>query len=71
MRRFYVAPAERKRGVGSMLANALLQEALATGKPLGVHAATDARAAVFWSRIGFDAVDHPAVSHLWPGREWR
>jgi GNAT superfamily N-acetyltransferase len=62
MRRLYVAPAARRRGVARSLANALTQEALGAVRLATVHAG-DADAARFWEAMGFEAVAGRAWSH--------
>jgi GNAT superfamily N-acetyltransferase len=64
MRRLYVAPAARRRGVGSALANALLCEALAETPTVTVHAG-NTRAARFWEGLGFVPVAGRPWSHVY------
>lgn len=56
MRRFYVARRARRQGVATQLANALLAEGLAQGRPVNVHPG-DARAERFWTSMGFAPVE--------------
>jgi GNAT superfamily N-acetyltransferase len=51
MRRFYVRPPFRRRGIGRSLAAALADEVVATGRPITVNA--PAAAFAFWKALGF------------------
>lgn len=62
MRRLYVAPSARRRGVGRALANALLTEALNLTRLVTVHAGTP-EAAAFWEALGYEPVTGRAWSH--------
>jgi GNAT superfamily N-acetyltransferase len=63
MRRFYVAPQMRGRGVGRALASAAMQEALAVTPTLTVHTArSDGEA--FWLAMGF----RPDLQNGWTHR---
>ena len=63
MRRFYVAPAMRRTGVGRTLAGALMQEALAVTETLTVHTERpDGQA--FWLAMGF----RPDLQNGWTHR---
>ena len=62
LRRFYVHPDVRRQGLGASLASALIQEAVATGKPVVVHAG-DERAAKFWEKLGFSQVQDANHTH--------
>jgi len=52
MRRFYVHPAFRRRGIGRMLATALFAWPSTTGRTITVNAGT-AQAPAFWATFGF------------------
>ncbi|MET0272404.1 MAG: GNAT family N-acetyltransferase [Phenylobacterium sp.] len=62
MRRLYVRPSARRRGVASALANALLTEALGLTRLVTVHAGSD-EAGRFWESLGFQPVDERPWSH--------
>ena len=62
MRRFYVHPVHRRRGVAQTLATALIRDALKTGRPLYVNAGT-AVAPDFWEKMGFIPVKGERHSH--------
>lgn len=51
MRRFYVRPSYRRRGIGHNLATQLLAQARSTGKPVTVNAAPASFS--FWEELGF------------------
>lgn len=52
IRHVYVRPANRREGVGRVLAGALIQQGLALAPRLSLNAA-DAGAAAFWEALGF------------------
>ncbi|RUM09930.1 GNAT family N-acetyltransferase [Rhizobium chutanense] len=54
MRRFYIRPAMRRRGIGRMLASGLLDHARSCCSIVTVHAG-NAGAAKFWESLGFQA----------------
>ena len=60
LRRLYVRPDARRRGVGRTLASALIQEGLDSVRRLTVHT-QDAQAEAFWRAQGFELV---------PGKAW-
>ena len=62
LRRLYVDPAARRRGVGRSLVNALLQEALGEGSLVTVNA-RDTLAPAFWAALGFRRVDGLPWTH--------
>ena len=62
MRRLYVAPAARGRGVARAIANALLHEALAQTRLVTVHAGNPG-AERFWEAMGFACVGGLPWSH--------
>ena len=55
LRRVYVHPDARRRGVGRTLASALIQEGLDSVRRLTVHT-DDPRAEAFWRALGFTPV---------------
>jgi GNAT superfamily N-acetyltransferase len=63
MRRFYIRPAMRGRGIGRMLALALLDQARSCCSIVTVHAGNDA-AARFWESLGFQPHGRDGHSHL-------
>ncbi|ANM06206.1 GCN5-related N-acetyltransferase protein [Rhizobium phaseoli] len=63
MRRFYVRPDMRGRGVGHMLALALLEHARRFRSFVTVHAGNDG-AAKFWESLGFQPVGQDCYSHI-------
>lgn len=66
MRRLYVARPARRMGVASVLASALLQEALDSVRLITVRAGGD-EAARFWEAIGFAAIAGRPWSHEFRG----
>ena len=59
LRRLYVHPDARRRGVGRTLASALIQEGLDSARRLTVHT-DDAHAEAFWRAQGFALVSGKA-----------
>ncbi len=53
LRRFYVRPSFRRRGIGRRLVEALLGQARSAGRPVVVNAARGSSA--FWEALGFGA----------------
>jgi GNAT superfamily N-acetyltransferase len=65
LRRLYVAPSVRRRGIGAALVDALLQHA--SGRFLLVRLTTDTEAgADFYLRCGFSQVDDNSATHAKP-----
>ncbi|MBB4291857.1 GNAT superfamily N-acetyltransferase [Rhizobium leguminosarum] len=62
MRRFYISPAMRRRGIGRMLAPALLEHARSSCSIVTVHAGNDG-AAKFWESLGFPANGRDGHTH--------
>ncbi|PDT06498.1 GNAT family N-acetyltransferase [Rhizobium chutanense] len=62
MRRFYIGPAMRERGIGRKLALALLDHARSCGSIVTVHAGNDG-AAKFWASLGFQADGRDGYTH--------
>ncbi|API54170.1 GNAT family N-acetyltransferase [Rhizobium leguminosarum] len=63
MRRFYIRPAMRGRGIGRMLAMALLDHACSFCTVVTVHAGNDG-AAKFWESLGFQPRGRDGHTHL-------
>ncbi|PDT36964.1 GNAT family N-acetyltransferase [Rhizobium sp. M10] len=63
MRRFYIRPAMRRRGIGRMLALSLLDHARPCCSTVTVHAGNDA-AAEFWESLGFQPRERDRYSHV-------
>ncbi|TAZ00803.1 GNAT family N-acetyltransferase [Rhizobium leguminosarum] len=63
MRRFYVRPATRGRGIGRILALALLDHARSFCTVVIVHAGNDG-AAKFWESLGFQPHGRDGYTHL-------
>jgi GNAT superfamily N-acetyltransferase len=65
LRRLYVAPSVRRRGIGAALVDALLQHA--SGRFRLVRLTTDTQAAAdFYLRCGFSQVDDNSATHVKP-----
>jgi GNAT superfamily N-acetyltransferase len=62
MRRFYVRPRFRRRGVGRKLAAALLEQRGQTGRLITVNAAT--RSVPFWESLGFKPDPRDGHTHV-------
>ena len=66
MRRFYIRPIFRRRGLGRTLAEALLERARSSGQPVTVNAAAGSEA--FWEALGFRGGPRDGHTHvLTPG----
>lgn len=63
MRRFYIRPAMRRRGIGRMLALSLLDHARPCCSIVTVHVGNDA-AAKFWESLGFQPRARNRYSHV-------
>ncbi|MFZ4068187.1 MAG: GNAT family N-acetyltransferase, partial [Phenylobacterium sp.] len=59
LRRVYVHPDARRRGVGRTIATAIIQEGLDSARRLTVHT-DDSRAEAFWQAQGFTPVSGKA-----------
>ena len=53
MRRLYVLPSHRRRGVGRALAGAMIQQGLQSARRLTCNASASPAAAPFWEALGF------------------
>jgi GNAT superfamily N-acetyltransferase len=62
MRRFYVRPSYRRRGIGHNLAAELLVQAGSAGKPVTVNAAPASFS--FWESLGFVPDRHDGHTHI-------
>jgi GNAT superfamily N-acetyltransferase len=63
MRRFYIRPTMRGRGIGRMLALALVDHARSFCTVVTVHAGNDG-AAKFWESLGFQPHGRDGYTHL-------
>ncbi|TAV91432.1 GNAT family N-acetyltransferase [Rhizobium leguminosarum] len=63
MRRFYIRPTMRGRGIGRMLAMALLDHARSFCTVVTVHAGNDG-AARFWESLGFEPHERDGHTHV-------
>ena len=64
VRRFYVHPAWRRRGVATALASALLESWPPEVSLLTCNAQASAGAPIFWESMGFEPVDVPGITHV-------
>ena len=64
MRRFYVAPAWRRRGVGRAIADELLGGERARAVTITCNARASAAAPPFWESLGFVPVDRVGITHI-------
>jgi GNAT superfamily N-acetyltransferase len=62
MRRVYVPPADRRKGIGRLLVAALVKRAVVSASVIAVHAGTD-EAAVFWESMGFKSCSIGGATH--------
>lgn len=65
MRRFYIRPGFRRRGIAQALAKVLLDAAIQTGRPITINAGT-AVAPAFWESLGCIPVNAEHHTHIWP-----
>jgi GNAT superfamily N-acetyltransferase len=64
VRRFYIAPHWRRRGVATALANECIERAKSAGvSTVTCHAAASAMAPRFWESIGFEPVADSDITH--------
>jgi GNAT superfamily N-acetyltransferase len=66
LRRFYIAAVARRRGIGRVLAEKLLERPRGSGHPVMVNAA--AGSAAFWESLGFAPDNRDGHSHRAQGR---
>jgi GNAT superfamily N-acetyltransferase len=65
VRRFYIAPQWRRRGVATALANKCIECAKSAGVPtVTCHAAASAMAPMFWESLGFVPVADSEITHV-------
>jgi GNAT superfamily N-acetyltransferase len=65
VRRFYIAPHWRRRGVATALANQCIERAKSAGvSTVTCHAAASAMAPKFWESIGFMPVADSDITHV-------
>ena len=65
VRRFYIAPHWRRRGVATALANECIERAKSAGvSTVTCHAAASATAPRFWESIGFEPVADSDITHV-------
>lgn len=64
VRRFYVHPAWRRRGVATALVDALLASWPPDVDLLTCNAGASAAAPVFWESMGFEPDDLPGITHV-------
>ncbi|MCV9910050.1 GNAT family N-acetyltransferase [Brucella sp. HL-2] len=63
MRRFYVRPAYRRRGVGRGIAHFVLNHALQFNAQISLYA-DGAEARTFWPTLGFVETDRQSTTHI-------
>jgi GNAT superfamily N-acetyltransferase len=64
VRRFYVSPAWRRRGVARRLATTLLASGFDHAETITCNAGASDAAAPFWERMGFARTDITGVTHV-------
>ena len=65
VRRFYISPQWRRRGVATALAHRCIERAKSAGvSSLTCHAAASAMAPRFWESIGFVPVEDSGITHV-------
>ena len=65
VRRFYIAPHWRRRGVATALANRCIERAKSAGiLTVTCHAAASTMAPRFWESIGFEPVEDSDITHV-------
>ena len=65
VRRFYIAPHWRRRGVATALANQCIERAKSAGvSTVTCHAAASAMAPIFWEALGFVPIEDPDITHV-------
>lgn len=64
VRRFYVHPDWRRRGVAQALASRVVEVGLAHSEILTCHAGASDAAVPFWEAVGFEPIDRPGITHV-------
>jgi GNAT superfamily N-acetyltransferase len=65
VRRFYISPQWRRRGIATALANQCIERARSAGvSTVTCHAAASAMAPRFWESIGFEPVVDSDITHV-------
>ena len=65
MRRFYVRPGFRRRGVGRTIAKFALERALPLRRQIALYTEST-EAAAFWQALGFVPVERDKATHILP-----
>ncbi len=65
MRRLYVTPVMRRRGIARKLAEACILQGFAHANMLTCNARASIAAGPFWETVGFVRVDWPNVTHIY------
>lgn len=68
MRRFYVRPAYRRRGVGRKLALFVLEHARPYNRQIALHA-RGPEAEAFWPALGFCPIERENTTHVFRGTQ--
>ncbi len=64
MRRFYVGPPWRRRGIAQVLATELISIGFEHADLLTCNAGASAAAPIFWERMGFGPADDAGITHV-------
>lgn len=65
VRRFYISPQWRRRGVATALANKCIERSKSVGvSTVTCHAAASAMAPRFWESMGFEPVEDSDITHV-------
>lgn len=67
MRRFYVMPEFRRRGVAKAIALVTIRQGLSVSRELTCNARASAAAGPFWETLGFVPIDLPGITHIYRG----
>ena len=65
MRRLYVLPEYRRRGVARALAEKCMAKGLATAPTLTCNARASEAAGPFWQSLGFSRINLPNITHIY------
>ncbi|MGO1164127.1 GNAT family N-acetyltransferase [Brucella sp. C7-11G] len=68
MRRFYVRPAYRRRGVGRQIALFVLNHAMTFDRPIVLYSANP-DAELFWPTIGLIPIERENTNHIFHGKQ--